>query len=151
MIIPGRFPRSSTFPELNDKMVSGWENVYPYNNSNILVGSEKGFYHINYESYKKNRYGLDVMIRSVKAFGNGDSLLFGGYFDQINQPLIQPESAIPSVSSNMNSLHFEYSAPVYAQQSNVQYSYLLKGFDTYWSDMVKKIGKGIYQSDTRQI
>jgi DNA-binding CsgD family transcriptional regulator len=134
-------PKIIYFPELNDKMVSGWENVYPYNNSNILVGSEKGFYHINYEAYKKNRYGLDVMIRSVKAFGNNDSLLFGGYFMQINQPLIQPETAIPSVSSSMNSLHFEYSAPVYAQQSNVQYSYLLKGFDTYWSEWSKKSEK----------
>ena len=136
-----KVPKIIYFPELNDKMVSGWENVYPYNNSNIIVGSEKGFYHINYEAYKKNRYGLDVMIRSAKAFGNGDSLLFGGYFAQINQPVIQPESAIPSVSSNMNSLHFEYSAPVYAQQSNVQYSYLLKGFDTYWSEWSKKAEK----------
>jgi ligand-binding sensor domain-containing protein/DNA-binding CsgD family transcriptional regulator len=136
-----KVPKIIYFPELNEKMVSEDENVYPYNNSNILVGSEKGFYHINYEAYKKNRYGLEVMIRSVKAFGNKDSLLFGGYFAQINQPLIQPESAIPSVSNNMNSLHFEYSAPVYAQQSNVQYSYLLNGFDGYWSAWSKKSEK----------
>jgi ligand-binding sensor domain-containing protein/DNA-binding CsgD family transcriptional regulator len=134
-------PKIIYFPELNGKMVSGRENVYPFNNSNIIVGSEKGFYHINYESYKKNRYGLDVMISSVKAFGNKDSLLFGGYFNQINQPMIQPASAIPKVSSNMNSLHFEYSAPVYAQQSNVQYSYMLNGFDTYWSGWAKKSEK----------
>ncbi len=134
-------PKIIYFPELNGKMVSGSENVYPYNNSNILVGSEKGFYHINFEAYKKNRYSLDVMIRSVKAFGNKDSLLFGGYFDQINQPLVQPKTAVPSISSNMNSLHFEYSAPIYAQQSNVQYSYLLSGFDTYWSEWSKKSEK----------
>ena len=134
-------PKIIYFPELNGKMVGGDENVYPYNNTNVLVGSEKGFYHINYDAYKKNRYGLDVMIRSVKAFGNSDSLLFGGYFDQVNPPLIQPETAIPSVSSNMNSLQFEYSAPVYAQQSNVQYSYLLNGFNTYWSEWSKKSEK----------
>ena len=141
MISRGKTPKIIYFPELNGKMVSGWENVYPYNNTNMLVGSEKGFYHINYDAYKKNRYGLDVMIRSVKAFGNADSLLFGGYFDQINQPLIQPKTAIPSVSSNMNSLQFEYSAPVYAQQSNVQYSYILNGFNTYWSEWSKKSEK----------
>jgi len=134
-------PKIIYFPELNDKMVSGWENVYPYNSSNILVGSEKGFYHINYEAYKKNRYGLDVMISSVRAFGSRDSLLYGGYVEQINHPLVQPESAIPKVISSMNSLHFEYSAPVYAQQSNVQYSYLLNGFDTYWSGWSKKFEK----------
>jgi ligand-binding sensor domain-containing protein/DNA-binding CsgD family transcriptional regulator len=136
-----KVPKIIYFPELNGKMVGGDENVYPYNNTNVLVGSERGFYHINYDAYKKNRYGLDVMIRSVKAFGNSDSLLFGGYFDQLNRPLIQPETAIPSVSSNMNSLHFEYSAPVYAQQSNVQYSYLLNGFNTSWSEWSKKSEK----------
>ena len=134
-------PKIIYFPELNGKMVGGDENVYPYNNSNILVGSEKGFYHINYDAYKKNRYGLDVMISSVTAFGNRDSLLFGGYFAQVNQPMVQPEKSVPSVGSNMNSLHFEYSAPVYAQQSNVQYSYLLNGFDTYWSEWSKKSEK----------
>jgi ligand-binding sensor domain-containing protein/DNA-binding CsgD family transcriptional regulator len=136
-----KIPKIIYFPELNGKMVSGREMVYPYNNSNILVGSEKGFYHINYDAYKKKQYGFEVMVRSVKAFGNGDSLLFGGYFSQINQPLIQPETAIPKVSSNMNSLHFEYSAPVYAQQSNVQYSYMLNGFDGYWSEWAKKSEK----------
>lgn len=134
-------PRIIYFPELNGKMVSGTENVYPYNSSNILVGSAKGFYHINYEEYKKNQYAVKVMIRSVKAFGKSDSLLFGGYFGEINQQFPQPENAIPSVTSNRNSLHFEYSAPLYAEQSNVQYSYLLKGFDANWSDWSKKTEK----------
>lgn len=134
-------PKTIYFPELNGKMVSGRENIYPYDNSNILIGSDKGFYHVNYEAYKKKRYGLEVMIRSVKASGRRDSLLFGGYFGQINQPLVQPKTAIPSVSSNMNSLYFEFSAPVYAQQSNAQYSYLLTGFDQDWSDWSKKSEK----------
>ena len=37
-----KVPRMIYFPELNGKMVGGDENVYPYNNSNILVGSGKG-------------------------------------------------------------------------------------------------------------
>lgn len=134
-------PRIIYFPELNGKMVSGTENVYPYNSTNILVGAEKGFYHINYEEYKKNRYAVQVMVRSVRAFGKSDSLLFGGYFGEINQQYPQPENEIPSVARNRNSLHFEYSAPIYAQQSNVEYSYFLKGFDTYWSNWSKKTEK----------
>lgn len=134
-------PKIIYFPELSGKMVSGTENVYPYNSSNILVGAEKGFYHINYEEYKKNRYTIQVMIRTVKAFGKSDSLLFNGYFGEINQQSSQQNNAIPRVSNNRNSLHFEYSAPVYAEQSNVQYSYFLKGFDAYWSDWSKKTEK----------
>jgi len=134
-------PRIIYFPELNGKMVSGTENVYPYNSRNVLVGSEKGFYHINYEEYKKNRYSIVVKIGSVKVFGKSDSLLFGGYFGQINQQLVQPKNAIPQIKNPWNSVQFEYSAPVYAQQNNVQYSYLLKGFDKNWSEWSKKTGK----------
>jgi DNA-binding CsgD family transcriptional regulator len=134
-------PKIIYFPELNGKMVSGMENVYPYNSRNILVGAAKGFYHINYEEYKKNRYSIDVKIGSVKAFGKSDSLLFGGYFGEINQQSSQPPGAIPRVGNLWNSLQFEYSAPVYAQQSNVQYSYLLKGYEKNWSEWSKKTEK----------
>ncbi len=136
-----KLPKIIYFPELNGKMVSGMENVYPYNNSNILVGAEKGFYHINYDEYKKNQYDIQVKIRSVKAFGKSDSLLFGGFFGEINQQSDQPKEAIPNVHNKWNSLHFEYSAPVYAEQSNVQYSYYLKGYANSWSPWSKKTEK----------
>ncbi len=47
-------------------MVSGYEHIYPFNQFNVIVGAEKGFYHINYEQYKKNRNNIQVNIRSVK-------------------------------------------------------------------------------------
>jgi DNA-binding CsgD family transcriptional regulator len=37
------------------------------------------------------------------------------------------------LSFGQNSLHFEYSAILYGQQSNIEYSYFLKGFDRAWS------------------
>ncbi|HEV7620877.1 MAG TPA: triple tyrosine motif-containing protein, partial [Flavisolibacter sp.] len=43
--------------------------------------------------------------------------------------------------SNSNSLHFEYSSPSYGIQSNIEYSYMLKGFDQNWSDWSKKTEK----------
>jgi DNA-binding CsgD family transcriptional regulator len=82
-----------------------------------------------------------VKIGSVKVFGKSDSLLFGGYFGEINQQLVQPKDASPQIKNPWNSVQFEYSAPVYAQQNNVQYSYLLKGFEKNWSEWSKKTGK----------
>jgi len=126
-------PSIINFPELNNLILSGFENVYPINPENIFVGSENGFYHINYTKYKQNIRPLEVYIRSVKSGSGTDSVLFGGY----NHPAM----AVPHFTYAFNSLHFEYSSPVFEEQSNVEYSYMLEGFDKEWSEWSKKTDK----------
>ncbi|MES1198132.1 MAG: triple tyrosine motif-containing protein [Chitinophagaceae bacterium] len=128
-------------PELKGKILSGFENIYPINDNNIFVGGEKGFYHINFEKYKKNNHPLNVYIRIVKAIAKKDSLLFGGYFGNVNEDKKQPENIIPSISHKWNSFHIEYSSPLFEQQSNIEYSYYLEGFDKDWSEWSKKTEK----------
>ena len=120
----GQKPRTIYFPELNNKLVSGFENVYPFDEHNIIIGGEKGFYHVDFEKYKQNRNVLQTQVRLVRSIGKTDSLLYGG-FSPVNNT---------TLSYNMNSLHFEYSATLYGQQSNIEYSYFLKGFDKDWSN-----------------
>jgi ligand-binding sensor domain-containing protein/DNA-binding CsgD family transcriptional regulator len=129
----GASPETIYFPELNGKMVADFEFVYPYNKNNVFVGAEKGFYHINYEEYKKNHYPLEVIIRSVHVAGRYDSLLFGGYFKNAGELQKQPANTVNNISSKWNSIRFEYSSPSYAAQNSVKYSYYLKGFDKDWS------------------
>lgn len=116
-------PRTIYFPELKNKLVSGFENIYPMDDNNIIIGGEKGFYHVDFEKYKQNKNLLKTQLRTVHAIGKSDSTLFGGY-------LAPSKTAMPY---NMNSMHFEYSAIRYGQQSNIEYSYFLKGFDKIWS------------------
>ena len=142
----GAQPEIIDFPELSGKMVADMEHIYPYDRHNVFVGAEKGFYLINYEEYKKNRYPIQARIRAVKALGKTDSLLFGGYFGDVNDSVDQPVDAVYNISNKWSSLHFEYSSPLYAAQNSIQYSYLLKGFDKDWSEWSKKNGEGIYQS-----
>src|SRR5690606_14603998 len=47
-------PQIIYFPELNGKLVSGFEHINPIDANNILVGAQKGFYHINYEKYLRS-------------------------------------------------------------------------------------------------
>src|SRR5262249_39753611 len=136
--LSGSKPVTIFFPELSGKMVADYEYVDPYDKYNVFVGAERGFYHINYEEYKKNHYPIQVRIRSVRAFGKSDSLLFGGYFGEVNDSLDQPSADVYSVSNKWNSLHFEYTSPLYAAQSSITYSYCLKGFDRDWSAWSKK-------------
>jgi DNA-binding CsgD family transcriptional regulator len=134
-------PKIIYFPELNDKIPNSFENINPINRSNIIVGAEKGFYHINYEQYRKNSYQLEANIRLVKALGKKDSLVFGGYFGEANDTIGQNKNAWPEVSHNWNSFHFEYSSPLNEHQNSVEYSYLLKGLDDDWSSWSKKTEK----------
>lgn len=128
-------------PELKGKVLSGFEHIYPINDNNIFVGGEKGFYHINFEKYKQNNHPLNVYIRSAKAISKNDSLLFGGYFGNVNEDQQQLENKVPAVSHKWNSFHLEYSSPLFEQQSTIEYSYFLEGFDKGWSEWSKKTEK----------
>src|SRR6202020_2362191 len=124
--LSGPKPETIYFPELAGKLVADYENINPYNKYNVFVGAEKGFYHINYEEYKKSRYQLQVGIRSVRVFGKTDSLLYGGYFCEVSDSPGQPAAAVYSIANKWNSVHFEYTAPLYAAQNSITYSYFLK-------------------------
>ncbi|RZK01753.1 MAG: transcriptional regulator, partial [Flavobacterium sp.] len=124
----GNSPKVIPFPELNNKLVSGFENVYAFDKHNIIIGGEKGFYHVDFEKYKQNRTTLQTQIRIARSIGKKDSLLYGGY-------LTHQKTELPY---GMNSLHFEYSAILFGQQANIEYSYCLKGFDKGWSNWSNK-------------
>lgn len=128
-------------PELNNKMLSGFEFIYPLDENNIFLGGEKGFYHINYEKYKKSIPELKVQVRTVRIINNKDSLLFGGYFNNVNENQIQNEKDIPRISYNWKAIHFEFSSSVFGYQSNLEYSYRLNGFDDNWFEWSKRTEK----------
>ena len=137
----GRQPEIIYLLELNNKLLSGFEFIYTLNANNIFVGGEKGFFHINYEKYKKNMPALQAQIRTVRIVADKDSLLFGGYFSEVNEKQIQTKAKIPEVNSDWKTIHFEYSTPLFGQQTNLEYSYKLQGFDENWAGWSNKTEK----------
>lgn len=128
-------------PEMNEKVLSGFEFIYPYNSENIFIGSEKGFFNINYNKYKDLKSELKIQIRSVHITSKKDSLLFAGYFSNINENQIQLPEQVPSISYRWKTIRFEFSSPLFGQQPNLEYSYQLDGFESSWSDWTKKTEK----------
>ena len=118
------------FPELTGQLARGFEYIYPYNQENIFIGSETGIYHLNYKKYVGGVSPLHVIIGKVRATGKVDTVLSGGYTH--NNAVLENE---------WNSFHFEFSAPAFGQQSNVEYSYQLEGFDDSWSPWSSKTDK----------
>lgn len=129
-------PTIHYIPELKNKILSGFENIYPYNIKNILVGGETGFYHINYEKYRETIRPFTTYLTQVKTIGTGDSVLFGGYvFDSTEN--MKPMT----ISYKLNSVHFAYAASFLGQHTNLEFSYYLHGFDKQWSSWSNTAGK----------
>ncbi|HEY5368498.1 MAG TPA: two-component regulator propeller domain-containing protein [Hanamia sp.] len=130
------------FPELTGQILSGFENIYPYNKENIFISSEKGIIHLNYLRYAAKKLQIKVLLGKVTAIGKTDSLIFGGYFHQGTKPIsTQNEDEIFHLPNRYNSFHFEYSSPNYGLQKNIEYSYQLKGYDYKWSEWSPKTEK----------
>ncbi|GGZ29243.1 histidine kinase [Echinicola pacifica] len=125
-------------PELSDKVVGGHESIYPLDMQNIFIGSNKGFFHINYTKYRQNITQPDILFGKVRSFGKKDSVLYGGYPLYTEQKGETKEALLPY---SMNSLHFEYSSTLFGQFSNLEYSYFLEGFDREWSAWINKSEK----------
>lgn len=75
------------------------------------------------------------MVRNVRIFNRRDSLLYGGY------PTDSGKSAQPSIEHQWGTLHFEYSSPLFGQQTSLEYSCRLRGFDDNWSEWSAKTEK----------
>ncbi|MFA4866590.1 MAG: triple tyrosine motif-containing protein [Pedobacter sp.] len=123
------------FPELNSKLVAGFESIYPYDKENIFVGANKGIYHINYLKYTHNVKKLNVLLTEVALFGKKDSIIYGGHTPAtIDATPVQ-------IKNSLNSLRFEFSSTLFEQQNNIEFSYQLEGFDKNWSDWSAKSEK----------
>ena len=121
-------------PELNKKLLSGFEFIYPFNKNNIFIGGDEGLFHVNFEKYTKNIVKLTAQITAVNIFNKEDSLLFGGYFTNTNERQIQSDKQVFKIKNNWKTIRFEYATAYYGQENGLEYSYMLKGFDNNWSD-----------------
>ena len=131
------------FPELKGQILSGFENVYPYNAENLFIASEKGIIHLNYKKYISTQRTLSVQIGNVKLVrnANSDSTIFGGYRPGGAGAAGGVAGAGGAFPNSYNSFHFEFSSPAYSLQSNIEYSYKLEGYDKSWSSWSSKTEK----------
>ena len=118
-------------PELRNKIVSGFENIFPYNNRNILVGGEPGFYHLNYEQYLRNIQPFSVYVSQVKTSGVMDSVLMGGYGLANSSPNNNQQNI--TIPYHLNSLLFAYTTYACNASASIEYSHYLEGFEPDWS------------------
>lgn len=115
------------FPELNGKVLGGFETIYALDEENIFVGANKGAIHLNYKRYKEAISRPDVLLSLVTVIDSDkqEQILYGGHKTNAG--------AAPTLDYQANSFHFSFSTTLYDQQDNVEFSYVLEGFDDGWS------------------
>jgi DNA-binding CsgD family transcriptional regulator len=137
--LSGKQPQIIYFPELNNKITgNGLEFVYPYNNNNVFIAAEEGFYLINYDQYKQFREDIPIQISDVRIINKRDSTIFGGYFNKESEQQRLMNEEVPEIQYAWNAIHFDYSSPLYGKQSSIEFSYYLEDFDNGWSAWTKK-------------
>lgn len=134
-------PVINYIPELNNIVMSnGDEFIYPLNNHNILIAAEEGFYNVDYERYRENHHAVGIFFRTITAFNQRDSVLFGGYLVAGNNSYSENYTLEKNIGYKWNSVHFEFSSPLYGGVA--EYSTRLKGFEKEWSAWSRKAEKG---------
>jgi len=127
--------RFSTIPsyEINKYAVDGNDIVWGLSNNCI--------YRIDLAGIRRNHSRFNALIRGVRL--SKDSILFAG--DQpgiarsgegavVVATLNQATAKVKEIDYKNNSLIFDFASTCYTDESQVQYSYKLEGFDNQWSE-----------------
>jgi len=100
------------------------------------LGSASGIYSFNSNFEKNYNENYQTLIRKVFSF-NDSALFYGTNFRNNNGKLIvdlnQPEELIPILIYAYNSLTFEFAAPFFEEEKEIEFSYLLEGYKDAWS------------------
>lgn len=124
------------YPELNDKLVRGFEFIYPYDEHNVFIGAEKGFIHYNPSKNLVNEdAGFMAHIVKVRAINSADSILIHGQYNSIQSNLLG------NLSAENNALRFSYAATDYRTKQSLCYATKLEGYESEWSAWSTKTEK----------
>jgi DNA-binding CsgD family transcriptional regulator len=124
--------RKKIFSELDNKLVGGFEFIYPYDDNNVIFGAEQGFIHYN-TAAALSKDSLQVILTKVTGFK--DSLIFGGWhLKKGKASLLQDDALEPVLEARLNNLQFIFSATDYKDPGSLEYRTQLRGLSDKWSD-----------------
>ncbi len=115
---------SMPFRELKDQFIKGFEHVQPIDESDVLIGVQKGFVHYNTNVVKSYQQAYNSFITEL-FLPSCDSVLLKGAetFFVARHP----------IAYQHNRLQFKFSANYNENPNETLFSTYLEGFDESWS------------------
>jgi DNA-binding CsgD family transcriptional regulator len=116
------------FPELKDLLNGGFELIYPYDENNVFISTERGFIHYSPNNISTSDSSFQVILNEVVATQPKHKVVFHGQRSN-TQPT--PNIIYPYTS---NAFSFSFAATSYAHNHLLQYRYQLEGSSNEWSN-----------------
>lgn len=104
--------------------ISGFENISPIKGQKYLIGNTEGYTILDLEKYKPTPFNITV------------NKVFKQKLDHKKEPLAISE--FYNLNSNENTLHFTYSVLNFNKNIEINYQYLLEGYNSGWSNWTQK-------------
>ncbi len=135
------------FPALNKQLVRGFEYIYPYDENNVFIGSEKGFIHFQPQSRPSQPYDYVARITRVESLHASENpILLSGQYNQTHS------AALKKFPPKEDAFKFSYTCPSFTQSDKIRYATKLEGYEEEWSDWIidtekeyTNLGAGTYQ------
>ncbi len=114
--------------------------IYPDKNY-VWISNEGGLFKFNKKTQKNFKAAYNTIISKVITVN--DSVLFKGNFTENNNGTIlfslkQPKTQIPELDFKNNKLIFEWAAPFFEKETEIEYCFRLVGESDKWSKWSKK-------------
>ncbi|MEI7829642.1 MAG: triple tyrosine motif-containing protein [Prolixibacteraceae bacterium] len=122
--------KSAPFSILSGKFISGFESVYEFGEEDYFIGTEEGFAHYNPKIEPVQNPEFTTYITRAVALHLDSIFYFGNNY--IGRATAQLKNY--SFPYKRNAFKFLYSAPIFDNPGNIEYSYKLYGFAESWSD-----------------
>lgn len=120
------------FPELKALLNGGFELIYPYDDDNVFISTERGFVHYSSNLSNTSDSSFQVILNEVINTLPEPKIVFHG---QSNNSQNTPITTYPY---NSNAFLFSFSATSYAHNHLLQYRYKLEGSSNEWSSWSKQ-------------
>ncbi|MFA6401673.1 MAG: SpoIIE family protein phosphatase [Salinivirgaceae bacterium] len=118
------------------------EAIYCDENNITWFGSSSGLYSFNTATTKDYSNSYNTLIRKVTL--NEDSTVFLGTFfsksstGELFSSLLQPPQMVFQFDYELNDITFEFAAPFFEEEKEIEFSYLLEGYKDTWTKWKKE-------------
>lgn len=114
--------------------------IYPESDSLIWLGGDFGLIRVDFmEKDAAFDHDPHVYIREVGV--NTDSILFGGIYQEEDWDKEGKYRYAPLLESTIKSISFRFSSDAMPIHRNIEYQYLLEGYDDAWSSWTEMTEK----------
>lgn len=126
--------QKKVFPELKDFLNGGFEFIYPYDDENVFISTEKGFLHYSPIQKINSDSSLQIILNEVLVTNQNKRLLLAGNSLGKSNTNESPAKKVTTLPYSSNALSFGFSATSFPHPKFLQYRYRLNGFENEWSD-----------------